>query len=277
MKCGEFLRAIHLCLDDELSIMRRLQMRRHVTWCKPCRRIMDSEAGLTSLLAADALEDSAPAGLRARILEQISEEGSPFPEVRSSPRHLTLLPASLLAAGFVGLLVAATVLTQDTGEPLPSAVAQVIFEHRLYGEERKQALEMTTSDPSRMAEWFASRLGFPLELPLVDGSDQRLVGGRVSSLAGRPAAYLLYEWRGHSISLIVANTMPPDLFRGRAQFVDGVALRSSGRRGVTVVWWAEEDEGRVYAAASQSTLHTVVEFARRCVQSPRILAREKST
>jgi putative transcriptional regulator len=254
---------------------RLLFSRRGVDPDKPWRRIIGSDAGLASLPGSDVLQGAAPVSFRMRIGEPVRTNGAPSPDVRSSSRHLTVLPAALLAATLVGLLVLSTVLTHHTREKLPSTVAQLVAEHQRYGEEGQRELDIRTSDPVRLAAWFTPRLGFPLELPLVPGPDQRLIGGRVSSVAGSPAAHLVYEWRGHHISLIAARTMPHDVLSVPGQRVDGVELRSSVAQGVALVWWGEEDEGRVYAAVSGSSPQTVVEFARRCVKSPSTSTREK--
>jgi anti-sigma factor RsiW len=266
MKCHDFLGGLHPYLDDELPVLRTLRMHGHVLWCNPCRRVMQAEAALTSLLAADALEDSAPAGLRERILDQIRTEPSPAPRSRASAWQFSVLSAWLVGAVLVGLLLVSIWLMPGPSKPVPPVVADVVAEHLQYSDGRDVALEMTTSDSARMASWFEQRLGLQMELPRLDGPDERLIGGRVSQSADGPAAYLLYEWRGRPVSLIVAKSGPPDRSGTSAEVIDGVELRTAVLHDVALVWWWEENEGRVYAAASRGDHQALVEFAQRCIE-----------
>src|SRR5262245_57832568 len=144
MKYHEFVRALHRYLDDEMSVMRKLRMHGHVILCKPCRRVMEAEAALTSLLAADALDDSPPAGFRERILEQIRTESSPSPDGQVRSLRSASLPAWLAAVGLVGLCFVSIILTRDTPDHVPSVVAELVAEHLRYDEDRSGTLEITT-------------------------------------------------------------------------------------------------------------------------------------
>jgi anti-sigma factor RsiW len=88
-------------------------------------------------------------------------------------------------------------------QPMTPLAAELASKHLLYGEGRGGALALVTSEPAKMGGWFQGRLGFPVRLPAVAKRTERLVGGRISSLADAPAAYALYDRSGQSISLFV--------------------------------------------------------------------------
>src|SRR5262249_55594489 len=77
MTCDEFVSVIDLYLDGELSVMHTLRVHGHVTFCESCRRVMESEAALHSLLAVEAGEEEPPGALRERILGRVLSEDVP--------------------------------------------------------------------------------------------------------------------------------------------------------------------------------------------------------
>jgi anti-sigma factor RsiW len=83
----------------------------------------------------------------------------------------------------------------------------VAVKHRLYAEATGPALGLKTADIGELTGWLAGRLGFPLKAPARLRSGERLVGGRVSSLADAPAAYLAYERDNHPVSLFITQRL----------------------------------------------------------------------
>jgi mycothiol system anti-sigma-R factor len=67
MTCQEALASLDPYLDEELSMLEILRVEHHLEQCDACRQVRDSEANLHALLAADAVCDAPPAGLRERI------------------------------------------------------------------------------------------------------------------------------------------------------------------------------------------------------------------
>src|SRR2546428_3410715 len=132
MTCHEFLSAIDPYLDDELSVMEALDMHKHLLGCELCRKVMESEATLHSLLRAEGVDDEAPSSLRTRILQQALARDTEVPQPRS--RRFTQLQAWLAGAALVGLLLAVAVMLvgKRPADPAPLA-AEVAAKHLLYG------------------------------------------------------------------------------------------------------------------------------------------------
>jgi mycothiol system anti-sigma-R factor len=267
MRCDEFLQAIDAYLDDELSVMDILRAHGHLLSCEFCHRVIGSEATLHSLLAQDASREQPPGSLRERIICRLADEEKvtlpgKLPEPRSRPGPVASLSAVLVAGLLVGLLVLVTWLPGDRGPgDLVPLAAEVAAKHLLYGSGQGPALEFRTSEPSEMTRWVERRIGLSLKLPELDRADDRLVGARISSLADAPAAYLLYERGGRHISLFVTRPLPGASRGGAEKVVDGVELHTAALRSVTLAWWEEEDEGRLYAAASAGDPGELRQFA----------------
>jgi mycothiol system anti-sigma-R factor len=272
MTCSEFVQAIDAYLDDELPVMDILRLHGHLFSCRRCHRVMRSEAALHALLMEEAARDQPPEALRERIIQRMAAEERVEPsgtrwEARSRPGPFPLLSAFLAGAALVGLLVAVAWMTESRKPAdLTPLAAEVAAKHLLYSGGPASGLEITTSEPSDMTRWVEGQIRLPLKLPELDQADGRLVGGRVSSLADAPAVYLLYERGGRRISLFVTRSVPRTRGGESRSLVDGVELSTSALRGIVLAWWEEEDEGRLYAAASSGDANELREFAFRCIR-----------
>lgn len=267
MICKELTRYIDAFLDDELSVIENLRVQAHLVFCGDCRAVVKSEVSLRSLIEADALQDSAPTGLKEKILRQISE--MPQPERSRFPRIFSLRPraffAGLLAgAATVGLILflAAYLFWGPPGNVSP-LVAEIVAKHQIYSRD-VATLQIGSSDPIEVSSWLRERLDFPVKLPPLARPGERLLGARLSSIADGQAAYLLYERGGRRISLYVFKALPTLLSSGLPKSVAGVQFFIATLEGKPVVWW--EDQERYYAVVSDSGTNDLIEFGLLCVE-----------
>jgi anti-sigma factor RsiW len=256
MTCPELLQAIDPYLDDELSVLEVLRVQAHLLRCDPCRTAMESEASVHALLEADALQDRPCPALRERILQRLAtvSPGQPSPErrrLRVAARHVVLGSAMLIVTFLAGALI----VRFPGGSNVPPLIEEVVAKHRLYAGAADPPLDVKTTDAGQLTSSLTNRVGFPVKAPPELRSEERLIGGRVSSLVDAPAAYVLYE-RGHRpLSVFIARRPAPGLPEENKWVVDGVELYTSRIRGLTLVWW--EDGDLVYAAASVADSLTI--------------------
>jgi anti-sigma factor RsiW len=263
MTCRELLQAIDPYLDDELPVLEVLRVQAHLLRCDPCRAATDSEARLHSFLEADAMQDRPSPALREQILQRLATvpPGPPSPEWKRSAAPYAVLAGVALIAG---LFAAVMVFRFPSASNLPAFIEEVAAKHRLYTEAAGPSLELKTADVGQLTGWLAGRLGFSLKAPARLRPGERLVGGRVSSLADAPAAYLLYERGNHPLSLFI--TRHPSLgLEENKWLVEGVELYTSRAHGLTLVWW--EDGDHVYVGASTASPRDLAEFALLCIRS----------
>jgi len=266
MTCPELLQAIDPYLDDELSVLEVLRVQAHLLRCDPCRTAMESEARLHGLLEADALQDQPSPALRDQILRRLATV-PPGPSLPERRRRRIPVPYAVLAGGMliVALLAGVTVVWFPGASNLPPLMEEVAAKHRLYAEAAGPALDLKTADVGQLTGWLAGRLGFPVKAPAGLRPGERLIGGRVSSLADAPAAYLLYERGNHPLSLFIGRPPSPAPPEGSKWIVEGVELYTSTVHGLTLVWW--EDGDHVYVAASAAGARDLAEFALLCIRS----------
>lgn len=266
MTCREFLSAVDPYLDDELTVVETLRVHGHLLFCEACRKAMESEAFLRSLIAADAAGEQAPHSLSERVRQHVAAASSLVPASRPGPRRPLLTRAVLAGVAMLGLVLAIVLIPGGRGpDDLSPLAAEVAAKHLLYGVGKEAARDLATSEAPRMAAWLEGPLGFSVKLPRLARPGERLVGGRVLSVADAPAAYLLYERDGARISLFITRPRPFGRGSGDTLMVEGVELYTTRVGGVAVAWW--EDAGRLYAAASTAGAKDVLEFAVLCVRS----------
>lgn len=65
-------------------------------------------------------------------------------------------------------------------------------------------MEVATSDPEKLSQWFRKNKGFPLTVPVLDRTRFTILGGRFFSSFGIEGAHILYkESPDHRISFFV--------------------------------------------------------------------------
>ena len=75
LTCEEALQRLHTFLDRELDVEEVAEVRSHLENCAECRSKFRFEASFSRLVRAQAGGQSAPIGLRQRIVDRIGRPG----------------------------------------------------------------------------------------------------------------------------------------------------------------------------------------------------------
>jgi mycothiol system anti-sigma-R factor len=262
MTCREVLLAIDAYLDEELGVLETRGVQEHLDHCEACRRVVESEATLHALLAADAVRDAPPGGLRNRILEQ-ARAGEPRRRFWGDWRPRSALHL-ILAGGIAAALLVGILLVLASRPVTTDAVAR-----HLDGERALADFELRTTNAGDVAAWLETRLGLRVSFPGATPGGERLVGARVSSIGSQEAAQLLYDRHGRRVSLFITERAFRLRERAQEHAVEGVEVYLANLRGVRVAWWDEGDH--LYVVAARASEAEVLDFAGLCVR----LARER--
>lgn len=268
MICDEFLTCIDPYLDGELSVIDVLRMHRHLRQCERCRRVMNSEAALHALLSAEGTQDEPGVSFREQVLQRVRAEDDGVSDVRWGPGRLAVLSALLTTGVIGGVLVLLLIIPGTTGrKSLAPFAAELAAKHLLYSQGPGYPLELRTSDAGQMMAWLERRLESSQRLPRLPRANDRLLGGRISSVADSSAAYLLYETGGQKVSLFITKLLPAVRLGAKEEKIEGVELYVSVIDGVAVAWWEDKEAGRVYAAVSTDGTGRVLDFVLLCAKS----------
>jgi len=244
MECSELARSAEALLDGEFDERERAEAAAHLAGCEPCRRKVRAlertrsavREKLRAALGPGSPHGHAPAALRARIHQALGRERQPWWR-----RALSPLPAAAAAACAAGALL--VLYAHVGGDPL---VDESVSRHT-----RGLPLEVLSGSlgPDAIPGWFKGKVDFNARPPDLGRAGLRLVGGRISHIKDRAAAYVRYEQPRGQLGLIIVDD-PERRFgsAGRAVQVGDATVRLVNLRGYNVAVWRQE--GIVYSLVS---------------------------
>jgi len=199
-------------LDSELSAEEMRGMNAHLRECVSCasdalRRLQLKRA---TRLAGQRYEPSAE--FRRRIERQAA--------ARNRSRRI-LLWVPVLAAAML-LLVSAVTLGRWYERTRSQQFLAELADIHVADMASPTPVDVVSSDRHTVKPWFQGKLPFTFDLPELEGTRYKLIGGRVAYLEQEPGAHLLYDVGLHHISVFI--------FRDRAEVERVFPTRDSSGR-----------------------------------------------
>ena len=130
-------------------------------------------------------------------------------------------------------------------------VREAIGAHRVFIPEVRHPVEVAASEEAHLVAWLSKKLGHKLKAPDLSAHGFRLVGGRLLSDNGRPAALFMYENRA-GLRITIHCVAEP----GEGE----TAFRYREIEGVAAFYWI--DEKLAYAVIGKLQRDKLLEIAR---------------
>jgi anti-sigma factor RsiW len=207
----------------------------------------EQREGLRKAFAAQAAE---PIPLRLRLAQVMVERQ------RRHRRQLAGIAAAiaLLIFGGIGGWTARDVLPRlsfSASAQLTSAVFDdAIAAHRTFSVESRHPVEVSANEEAHLVQWLSKRLGHRLIAPDLGALGFRLMGGRLLSAEGGPAALFMYEdGKGARLSCYYLSV---DV-AGETEF------KYREETGVSAFYWV--DDGLAYAIAANAPRELLLKVA----------------
>jgi anti-sigma factor RsiW len=199
MTCHELLRT-QAYLDGQLDGAAAAEAERHMQGCLDCQAFSAEAAHLSDAVRRNLVRHRAPAHLRARVASALPRER---PSAKMLPFRLgrgfwagaaSGVGVSALAAGFAILAIL---------PPSAQTLAQAVTDAHTGALMSGRVIAVASSNHHTVKPWFAGRV--PLSPPVADFAPQgfALTGGRRDTVAGNPAAVVVYRHGNHEIDLFV--------------------------------------------------------------------------
>ncbi len=242
--CSQIEEALSAFLDGEVIGVDRREIEAHLSVCPGCQSRYRAEQSVRSFVRQrrDWLVAPAPSDLRLRIVRAVqAEETKRRWDVMSRRRTFGLLA---LAASLVLAVIGGSLYFHSVEYP-KSVVSEVVDEHIRCLMKQDGGLNLITADPKTMSEWFRGRLDIGVSAPPFQGSDLRLVGGRLCYFLDRQGAHMVYREGAHVICLFVFDRRDLSLPHGQETVSAGHLIRLASYKGYNVAVW--EDRGLVHA------------------------------
>jgi anti-sigma factor RsiW len=99
----------------------------------------------------------------------------------------------IFAVGAAAGWAAGYLMRQPSEHDHPDLVQAAIGAHRVFVPEVRHPVEVAANEEAHLVQWLSKKLGHRLKAPDLSAKGFRLVGGRLLSENGRPAALFMYE------------------------------------------------------------------------------------
>ena len=250
MKCDEVMRAIPWLLDDELESTQALELESHLATCAACRGVYEHEGRLRLLVrrAGDGIH--APPALRHRIRDLLDLE------VRRSNGIRQLVPA------FAAVAILAAFIWRGAGGGISWApeVDEAAARHAL-----SLPMDVVAADVGQVQSFFNDKLPFAVHVPRVTAAPVAMLGGRITQIHNRDAAYLRYDVPRGRLSVFVYEDPRPEMNEGAVYYqIGNQHVQLQRVRGYTVARWRQS--GLVYSLVTdlpEAEFVRVVDFGER--------------
>jgi anti-sigma factor RsiW len=271
--CTDIRARLALYLDEELEGRERAIIETHLRNCEACSRVFEGEEAFLDAIRQPQPLYVASDALRARV-EQVINELPPVvlatPSLKqrirdslsqNNPQRSRLNARWSVAAAAMVILTLPVAIwliirpdyNAQLNRPGPSSFALMAADTHLRHTRGQLPLEIATSGPEQISDWFANKVQFSVKLPnYQDTSGQeklyKLEGARLVGYKDDYAAYVAYQMRTRPISLVITSDAIAQPSGGEEIKARGLTFHYDAIQGLKVITWS--DRGLTYALVS---------------------------
>ena len=252
MDCKDIHDRLALYLDNELQDDERATIEAHVQSCASCKAFVDKELAFLNAIRGSRPLHTASPSLRTRIAGAITGSRG---EVRGHRSLKWIMPIAAVMLILLAPIVIWRFVHQSNQSPTsaPSAFALMAVESHLRHMRGQLPLEMESSNPQDVSDWFANKVNFNVKLPSYQESSGQdkvytLEGARLVGYQNDYAAYVAYRMRECPISLVITSDAVARPSGGEQIASRGLGFHYNSIDGFKVITWS--DRGLTYALVS---------------------------
>jgi len=185
-------------LDSELSAGEMRGMEAHLRECVSCASDALHRLQLKRVTRLAGQRYTPSAEFRRRIEKQVA--------AKNRPAHRWLWIPVL--ASLVVLLAAVVTVGRWYERSRSQQVLAELADLHVADLASPTPVDVASSDRHTVKPWFQGKLPFTFDLPELEGTGYKLVGGRVAYLEHEPGAELLFDVGAHHISVFIFRDRP---------------------------------------------------------------------
>src|SRR5579872_5779390 len=191
---------LHAYLDDELDLVRSMELEDHLAECGDCAHEVASHRALRETVMASELRYSASDGLRSRVLAEIEESARPktVPVMRPA---LVRTPWWSWATVAACCALTAAILLPNLNRKNDRYIASELVADHVRSLMAAHIVDVPTSDQHTVKPWFNGKVDFSPQVRDLSSDGFELVGGRLDYVQEHSAASIVYQRRKHIINV----------------------------------------------------------------------------
>lgn len=251
MSCEIVRDKLDAYVDESLAPKDRAAVEEHVQDCSVCAGEILARTQLkrATRLAAQNFVQSAAFRMRPEFRREMEKRLS------KSRVPLWKMPAAWLAAGAMALILVLVPVLLHRGSGRTPEIAELLDVH-ITTLDSANPVDVVSSDRHTVKPWFQGKLPFTFNLPELDGSAYKLLGGKVVYLQQKPGAQLIFELHKHELSVFISQDNAGAVTSG-SDFVSGNVRGFS-----TETWTLAGLRYVVVSDASAADVHALAELLR---------------
>jgi anti-sigma factor RsiW len=226
VKCRECEELLHPYLDGEMDAAQCAAVDEHLKSCDDCRQALEHLQMLHRALQMPELRYTASDTLRHRLQTKLREA--------DAREHRPAFPRLGIAAAAAMIAVALVWNFMPHGPSVPAADDDDAMVDSAVDQQQDAAksghlTDYASSDPSVLQRWFGNKLAYVPPVPDLKAQGYTLLGARLDSVGGQPAAALVYLRGSDMVTIFVC----------RAGKSGDKALDTDSDDGYQVAYWTK--------------------------------------
>ncbi len=250
MNCELVQEKLDAYVDESLAPDDRNAVEEHVRGCAACAANILAKVQMkrATRLAAASFTQSSAFRMRPEFRQQLEKKILKGREPLGRKYRLTWL-----AAGALAMVLVLVAIVWSRQQARNADLAELLDVH-IATLASANPVDVVSSDRHTVKPWFQGKLPFTFNLPELENSPYKLLGGKLIYFEQRPAAQLLFELHKHQVSVFIVQD---------DSMTRGSAIASKSERGFSTETWTQN--GLRYVAISDTNpadVHALAELLR---------------
>lgn len=199
MSCDTWRDKLDAYVDDASSPEELADFEAHLRTCPNCAADVVNRLQMKRMTRAAAVRYTPTPEFRARLEKSIQPKRQLSWTFGWMPRLAVAGVLLVLLALGVTLWIRHTTSTEAFAELVDLHVATLASTN---------PVDVVSTDRHTVKPWFQGKLPFTFNLPELQNSEFKLIGGRVAYFEQNPAAQLLFQIRSHHLSVFIMQDRP---------------------------------------------------------------------
>ncbi len=196
MTCDSWQSKLDAYVDESCPPDERDALEKHLRTCQSCSAEALGRLQMKRAVRAAAARYTPSPEFRLRVEKSVQSKRKP-------QWALSLVPwATALAAALLFVVLPSALWMRHSSHE--QALAQLVDLH-VATLASANPVDVVSTDRHTVKPWFQGKLPFTFNLPELENSQYKLVGGRLVYFDHRPAAQLLYELHKHELSVFIVQ------------------------------------------------------------------------